>query len=148
MFKKNNNFQLVFFPSFPSTASPAPTVGGLGKPITACFWWRRSHTVKCSARHCCLTARRSRVLLPDRTRVSLCRMCMFSVCLRGFSPGSSHRRESTTLIGNSKLAVGVCVCGHSWLFVSLWGPASTQRYLGWTPAPPPPLGCRRSGHRR
>ena len=55
---------------------------------------------------------------PRAGRAFLCGVCMFSSCLRGFSPGTpaSSHSPKTCMIGDSKLPVGVnvrvsgCLC--------------------------------------
>ncbi len=77
----------------------------------------------------------------------LCGVCMFSLCLRGFSPGtpgSSHNSKTCRLIGDSKLPVGVNM--YEWLSVicrpfdslaisSGCAPPLAQCQLGLAPAP-------------
>ncbi|MEQ2237680.1 hypothetical protein ILYODFUR_025592 [Ilyodon furcidens] len=72
--------------------------------------------------------------------VSLHGVCMFSLCMHGFSPGtraSSHSPKNMTvrLTGLSKLPLGVNECVHGCLFcMSLCCPATDRRPVQGVPA--------------
>ncbi len=76
---------------------------------------------------------------PGWGRTSLCGVCMFSPCLRGFplgTPASFHSPTTCRLICGSKLPVGVSMSVNGWLSLYV-SPVMNWRLVQGEPRPRP-----------